>query len=181
MPTYICKIEDSDVVRFTPAGSFNKVMSPGVDTTATFDISIAPSASSINGAFIVPAGTPNSDTWESGGTFTCELRITVASNIRARCAIQRVDQFGTLIQGGTLTAFQTLTTAVPTTFTFTPTVPTWTASEEACGNRLVIRFNFDSVVPSVTASCTIEVGTTESEIISTITENNGNCRRIFIA
>lgn len=179
MPVYAPKVQDSDASPGT-GSVVNKVLSPNVETASTFMISIGAGGAAQNIHFVTDAWLINSDAWESGGTMSCKLRVTaVTGAMRARCMIRRISRTGALLQSGTFTTFQTLT-GLPGTFTFTPTVPTWTAGEENCGNRLAIRFSIDNTSAGA-STATIEVGTANSEITSTITENNGNCRRIFIA
>jgi len=174
MPIYAPKNEDSHPQN---TSNVDKVLSPDIQSASTFVISIAGGGAAQNIHFITEPWMINSDAWESGGTMTCQLRVTaVTGTMRARCQVRRMDRNGAIIDSGTLTAFQTLT-GIPGTFTFTPTVPTWAGTED-CGNRLAIRFNIDNTGVGG-GSATIEVGTANSEITSTITENNGNCRRIF--
>jgi hypothetical protein len=178
MPTYIQKAALSDV---NIAGAIStRVMSPGTETASTYNLSIAASGPNQNVYHVTIQGQINSDSWESGGSMTIEIRYTAASNMRARVRVNRVNSDGVVLQNGTLTGFQTLSGA-PATRTFTATVPTWTAGQEACGNRLVVQLQFGELLGGGGASATIEVGTTNSEIVSTITENNGNCRIINIA
>jgi hypothetical protein len=159
--------------------NLDKVMSPGIETASTFTINIALAGAAQNIHFITEPWRINSDAWESGGTMSCKLRVITATNMRVRCMIRRMNSIGALLQSGTFTAFQTITGGTAT-FTFTPIVPTWTVGQEDCGNRLVIRFNFDALSGISAADATIEVGTIDSEITSTLTETNGNCRRINI-
>jgi len=180
MPTYICKAIDSDISFSGTANPFTKVLSPGTEPASTFNLSIAPGGAQINVRFVTDQGLPSSDAWESGGSITCELRVTAASNMRARAQINRISAAGVILQTGTFTAFQNLL-AVPATFTFSAAVPTWTAADEACGNRLAIRFNFDENTVGLGATATIEVGTTNSEIVSTISENSSSCRRVSVS
>lgn len=160
-------------------GDDTRVLLPGVEAASSLSISIAAAGAAQNVHFTTPVWLINSDAWESGGTMSCKLRVTAASNMRVRCMIRRFGRLGALLQSGTFTPFQLLSAG--TTLTYTPTVPTWTSADENCGNRLGIRFQFDASVPSAAASATIEIGTADTEITSTITENNGNCRRINIA
>lgn len=177
MPTYICRMESSDqTIGSAGANDLFKLLGKETATAQTFVVS---GSAQINVHFITPQGTPSSDAWESGSTMTCELRVTAATTAKARCQIRRCNAVGTVVQTGTFTAFQNISAGG--TFTFTPTVPTWTAGEESCGNRLMIRFNFDIQAPGLSYSATIEVNTTNSEVVSTITEDTGNCRRIFVS
>lgn len=176
MPIYFPKSENSSDIT---AGDISKKLTPGIEIASTFSISIAAGGTPQNSHFTTERWLINSDAWESGGTMTCRLRVTAASNMRVRCMIRRFGPTGALLQSGTFTAFQTANAGV--TNVYTPTVPTWTSSEENCGNRLSIRFNFDASQGAFPASCTVEVGVADSEINTTITENNGNCRRINIA
>lgn len=177
MPTYIQKLDKSDVSINT--GNATYLMSPGTGNTGTFSFSIAPGGPNEQVYFVTQQGQINSDSWESGGSMTIEVTRTAASNMRCRVRVGRVDSNGTLIQIGTFTAFQNLTGG--TTKTFTATVPTWTSAQESCGNRLILQVQVGETLSGGGATATLQVGTTNSEVVSTITENNGNCRVINIA
>jgi hypothetical protein len=177
MPTYIQKAALSDVNM--AAAQSTRVMSPGTETASTYGISIAASGPNQNVFHVTNQGQINSDSWASGGTMTIEIRYTAATNMRARVRITRIDRDGDVLQTGALSALQTLNTP-PNTKTFLPVVPTWTAAQEACGNRLVAQLVFSAQIGSSPASATIEVGTADSEVVSTITENDGNCRIINV-
>jgi len=177
MPIYAPKSQDSDT---SPVASIvTKVLTPNIETASTFTINIAIGGAAQNVHFVTDMWQISSDIWESGGIISCKLRVTTAANMRVRCMIRRLGPLGGLLQSGAFTGFQTITGGTAT-YTFTPTVPAWTSAEENCGNRLAIRFNFDTVSALSAGDATIEVGTADSEITSTIEENNGNCRRINI-
>lgn len=178
MPTYVIKQADSDL----GAGvQFSKVISEGTESAGSINVSV-PGLSQDNGFVILPHGLPNSSTWESGGSVSLELNITAtnggtAATWRARCRVQRRNMAGTVIQNGVFTAFQGLdTTGVKT---FSMTAPTWTAAEEDCANRFSIVIQFENNTGAI-RTCTIESGTTNAEVVSSITENSSTCRRIFI-
>jgi len=177
MPTYYCTAKDSDVV-INVDRAF--VLSADQTSSVPVNITVAVGDTQI-GHFVTDQGDPNSDSWEGGGTMTCELNVTnvTGSLLRGRCRIRRCNANGTIIENGVFTAFQSfLTTGV---YTFTPTVPTWTTAEENCGNRLVIDFAINNSLGPGNGTIQITLGDTNSEVISTISKNSGNCRRIFIA
>lgn len=176
MPIYAPHVETTPDIS---VGNDTRVLLPGVEAASSLSISIAVAGAAQNVHFTTPRWLINSDVWESGGNMSCKLRVTATSNMRVRCMIRRFGPNGALLQTGTFTGFQT--PGAPSTVTFTPTVPTWTSADENCGNRLSIRFQFDALNAASAASITIEIGTVDTEITSTITENNGNCRRINIA
>jgi hypothetical protein len=178
MPSYIAKLNDSDIVAGT--SPTNKVLSPGAVTTSTFLISIAALGGAHNAHWHTERPRPNSDDWENGGTFTCKVRLVSASNMRVRVRLRRMSEAGGVLQSGSFTSYQIVSAASNTTYTFTPTVPTWTDAQEACGNRIAVQFQFRRVT-SAAANATVQVGDIESEIVTTIRENNGGCRRINIA
>lgn len=178
MPTYIQKAGRSDATG--AGGQASRILEPGTETASTFNVSIASGGANENYFWVTPQGQINSDAWESGGSITIELRTSGGSNCRARARVARMNRNGTIIQNGTLTAFQTIGAAAATR-TFTATVPTWTSAEEDCGNRLVVQIQFgETLSGGGGANCTVEVGTTNSEVVSTITENNGNCRIVVV-
>lgn len=180
MPTYIQKAEISDIAVVGSAANGNRLLSSEIDPSTTIISIVVPAGGPIqNLHFITRQGQINSDAWESGGNMTVALRVSLtAVNVRARVRIRRLDVNGNTIQQGTITAFQTL--IANTTHTFTAAVPTWTTAQESCGNRLAIFISFDEVLGGGGAACDIEVGNINCEVVSTITENNGNCRIINV-
>lgn len=178
MPTYIEKATISDIA--IAGGQATRVLTPGADTASTFNVSIASGGANENYNWVTNQGQINSDAWESGGSFTVELRTSGGSNCRARVRVGRVNSDGTSLQLGAFTAFQTIGAGAATR-TFSPAAPTWTSADEKCGNRLYVQIQFgERLSGGGGANCTVEVGTTNSEVVSTITENNGNCRIINV-
>jgi hypothetical protein len=180
MPTYVEKADTSDIFVADSIANGSKLLSPGVaPSTTTITVTVAAGGGAAqNFNFVTPQGQINSDAWESGGSMTVEVRTGTVNLLRARVRVRRVNALGTVLQNGTLTAFQLLTNN--TTHTFSPTVPTWTAGQEACGNRLVIQIQFDEAIANNGGSCEFVIGGANSEVVSTITENNGNCRIICV-
>jgi len=163
VPTYIQKTTNSDL---SPFAEFNKVLSSGTGTDTGITIALT-AAQVTTGGFITPSGTPNSELWESGGTWTVEVEIDVGNNkilARARCV--RLDSAGTVLQTGTYTAQDSL---VATT-SFSPVAPSWTRTEEDVDNRLAVEIEF-TCDSNMDQSATIGVGTTANEIITNITED----------
>jgi hypothetical protein len=179
MVLYICKENNTDISLTNV--EFGKEMSVNTETTGSINISVVAAATD-NGLFITPHALPNSDSWESGGTLTFLMNVTATNgggvNWRARCRVQRRNSNGIILQDGTNTAYQSIgSTGIKT---FSITIPTWTAIDEACSNRLVVVIQFNNNT-AATRTCTIETGTANASADSPITENSSNCRRVFIA
>lgn len=169
MATYIQKTDNSDVSPFT---EFNKVLSSGTGTDTGVTVSVGALASS-DGGWITPSGTPNSDSWESGGTQTVEIELDSGNmSVDGQVRIVRVNSSGTILQSGSYTANQTLFGGP---LTFSPVSPTWTGGEEDCTNRLAIQMNFTNTDDMMAQAVTVGLGTTSNEVVTDITENNGTC------
>ena len=154
------------------------------DTGTGTNITIAPLASAtLKFGVLTDSGTPNSDSWESGGTQTVTLDVDASNmNIRCRAAVGRTaDAFADSIQEGTVTGFQTLDSTGD--FTFTPSAPTWTGGEEDCENRYYVVLEFNNLDDMMQQSVRFNFQT--STVVTNITEDGGTCggapaRRIFI-
>lgn len=170
MPTYIQKTDNSDLAPSWPnTTAFDKVLSTGTGTDSTVTVSLT-SSQTKSGGFITPAGVPNSDQWEDGGTWTVELEVTTGNHqITGNCRVIRLDSSGNIIQSGALIGTQNL----DTTRTFSPVAPTWEA-EEACGNRLAIEVVFVEG-QNMANSVTLGNGTVLSEVVTDVVENAGGC------
>lgn len=176
MPTYICNNTESDLTR---GALFSKEMSASTGPTGSINISI-PNSTTDNGIFSLVHGKPSSDSWEGGGNVTFELNVTAtngggAGTWRARCRVQMRSSDGTVLENGALTAFQDITSTGIKTFTIV--VPVWSA-QQSCANRLSISVQVNNISGS-TRTATFGVGTTDSEVVSPITEDTATCRRIF--
>ena len=124
-------------------------------------------------AYITPAGVPNNDAWEDGGTEIAELDITTGNmDLRARCRVVKLSSTGVIIESGNFTGFQTLNVS---TRSFSPVSPTWAGSED-CDNRYAIEWEFESTnTMGMVLSLTITLNTTDSEVFTTISENSAGC------
>ncbi len=172
MPTYIQKTDNSDLS--SVFAEFNKVLSAGTGTDTGITISLTSSEVSAGG-FITPAGVPNSDDWEDGGTWTVEIEVDTGNHqITANVRVVRLDDVGNVIQVGSFIGAQALSSTV----SFSPVAPTWEA-EEDCDNRLAIEIQFTEN-QGMANSVTIGVGTTLSEVVTDITENLGGCLATFV-
>jgi len=174
MAVYIAKDITSDVNPITKDNTplFDDVdMSTGAGTDGSRGASI-PSQTLRSFAFITVAGVPNFDAWESGGIMTIELEVDAGNmNLRARVRIGRINSSGTVLQVGAYTNFVTLNTSQ----ILSPTSPTWTGAEEACGNRLFMEFEVENTDTMMALTLTVGLGTLANEIVSNITENAGGC------
>ncbi len=171
MPTYVEQTDNSDLSPSWPnTTAFDKEMSSGAGGDGSVVVSLL-SSETKSGGFITPAGVPNSDGWESGGTWTVEIEVDVGNHqITARARCVRLSSTGTILQSGAFTGAQVLSATV----TFSPVAPTWTGGEEDCANRLAIEVEF--IENQVMAnSVTIGLGTTANEVITDVDENQGAC------
>ncbi len=164
MATYIQKKITSDL---TPYDVFNLEISPGSGTDTTQLVSLNGNQTR-SGGFITPSGTPNSDQWESSGTWTVELEED-AGNMFVDCRVRivRLDSAGTILQSGAYTAAQ----ATNSDLIFNPVSPGWTLSEEDVGNRIAIELEFENT-SSMSQGTSFWVGEATNEVITDITENN---------
>jgi hypothetical protein len=180
MAVYILQDGHSDFQADGVPFDYHRIL--GTDTVGIQDVTFTvPAATTINIYFLTPAGHPNSDAWESGGSWTAEWGVVATgAGCRTRCRVGRARIKPTLafIQFGTFTAFQTLTSA--TLFTFNPVAPTWTTSAEDCANRIIIQYQIRNLSPSVSQNVTIRMGTTDAEVTTDVTESD-TCRRVFIS
>ena len=175
MPTYVQKDVASDV---SPYAEFNLEMSTGTGVDSSVVVSMTGSEVSAGG-FIAVTGVPNSDEWEDSGSWTVEIEVDVgAHQIEARCRAVRLNSGGSILQSGSFRAARILSPKR----VYTMTAPAWTDIEEDCGNRAAIEIEFTNT-DTMARSCTLGLGTTENEVVTDITENNGSCgatRRVFI-
>ena len=166
MPTYIQKTTNSDL---SPFAEFNREISTGTGTDTGLVVSLS-SSELVTGGFITPAGVPNSDDWEDGGTWTVEVEIDSGSHqVTARARVVRLDDVGTVIQVGSYTSFQIL----DDNRIYSPVAPTWEA-EEDCDNRLAVEIEF-SENQGMANSVTLGLGTALNEVVTDITEDAGGC------
>lgn len=177
--TYYLHAGSSDIQTIGPPFDKIRILARETMSTPPSETFTVPGGSSINLYFLTPEGTPSSDNWEDGGTFTCEWSLSTTSvQLRTRVRVGRVDtNTSTIVQLGAFTAFKTH--AASTVLTFTPTVPTWTDAEESCRNRIIVQYQINNTNPMNNRNFTVQFGSTDAEVISTITEVNGTCRRIF--
>lgn len=170
MPTYIAVDVNSDL---SPSWANTTLFDVDMDGsgTGTRNFSI-PSSTSRSASYITLANIPNSDQWEDAGSQTVELDVNSGNmDIRGRCRIVRLSSTGTILESGIFTGFQTLTSGQ---FSFSPVAPTWSTSE-SCFNRIAIEWDIENTNTMMSISITFEFGTTDSEVITDITENAGSC------
>ena len=171
MPTYIEKTTVSDLSPTWPnTTAFDREISSGAGGDGSVVVSLSASETK-SGGFITPAGVPNSDAWESGGTWIVEIEIDVGNHqvtARARCV--RLDSAGNILQGGAFTATQTLDASR----TFSPVAPTWTGGEEDCDNRLSVEMDLLEN-QGMANSVTIGLGTAANELTTDVAEDAGSC------
>jgi hypothetical protein len=135
-----------------------------------------------SGSYITDAGLPNSDAWETTGSWTVKMETGTGGhnmNIRGRVRCVRLNSSGSILQSGTFTSYQTFGNSA-TIYTFTPGNVAWTAGEEDCTNRLAIETeynNTDTMNQSVTINHYLFSVAT---VATNITENNGTCTVSFI-
>lgn len=171
MVNYIEKVTASDLSPAWPNTTlFDNVMSVGVGTDTFVTLSgmggVVESAS-----FITPAGVPNSDAWEDGGTQTVEIEVDTASaDIDVRVRIVRLNSAGVIQESGSFTGIQTLAA----TRTFSPVAPTWTGPE-LCEDRIAIELEISYNAAHGSATADIGLGTVANEVITDITEDSAGC------
>jgi len=174
MPTYIQKIDASDL---SLGGAATRVLSAGTGTDTNFVSSPANGGGTLTYFFVTDAGTPNSDSWESGGSHTVEIEIDVGNaSYTGQVRVGRCNSGGTILQQGSFTATQ----AMDVSRTFSPTAPTWTGAQEDCGNRYFIEFLVTNNNAHGSNSITVGVGTTANEVVTDITEDAGTCSAGFV-
>lgn len=170
MPTYIQRIDASDLT--LAGGTATRDMATGTGTDTNFTVNPANGGGTQTHFFLTVSGVPNSDAWESGGTFTVEIEIDLGdSNLDCDVRIGRCDSSGTILQNGSFIGAQALTTSV----SFSPVAPTWTGGEEACGNRLFIECLFTNNAVHGNHDVDVGVGTVANEVITDITEDSSGC------
>lgn len=178
MPTYIQKIDDSDLSVFA---EFNKVLSSGTGSDSGITINLSGSEE-VTGGFITPSGVPNSNQWESSGTWTVEIEVDSgpAMGVGGSVRIVRLDSLGNILQAGSYTAGQGLNIDR----IFNPVAPVWNEEDEDPDNRIAIEFRVTNNTASP-QTVIIGVGTTNNEVITDITEdvivvNINNSTDLFI-
>lgn len=170
MVNYIQKVTASDLSPAWPNTTlFDNEMSVGVGTD-TFVALSGMSGVVESASFITPAGVPNNDSWEDGGTQTVEIEVDTASaDIDVRVRIVRLNSAGVIQESGAFTGTQTLAA----TRTFSPVAPTW--SGEACGDRIAIELEIAYNPAHGSAAADIGLGTAANEVITDITEDSAGC------
>lgn len=145
-------------------------------------IAYAPvSAGTIQSCYLTKDGDPNNGAWVDSLTQTVSLDVSLANmNIRARCLVGRTDGTNTILQEGTFTAYQTLTTAV--TYTFSPVAPAWTDAQENVANQYYILFEFNNLDDMMQQSVTINLFDTGAVTADSYVAANiaAATRRVFI-
>jgi len=177
MPNYYAYNTASDLSPSWPntaAGNWAVQGGSGSSTTETVSLT---STQTKSGSWITNANKPNSAAWEDSGTWTGKIMTQSGGqnmNVRARMRAVRLNSTGTILQSGTFTAFQTLSTSA-TTYTYSITAPAWTDAQEACNNRLAVEIeynNLDTMTQSVGVN---HLPTSAVTIATDITENAGGC------
>lgn len=169
MPTYIQKVDASDL---SLGGAATRVISAGTGTDTSFTETAANGGGTETHYFVTPSGVPNSDSWESGGSWTVEVEVDVGdASVTCEVRVGRCDSGGTILQTGSFTATQ----AMDVTRSFSPTAPTWTGGEEACDNRLFVELLFTNNAAHGSHDVTVGVGTTANEVVTDVTEDAGSC------
>jgi len=123
--------------------------------------------------FISEPGFPGNSSWEDGGTWSVTLRVVIGNTfVRARCSAIRIDSSGNILQVGTPTSLQVLTSGNKD---YTISNPSWNDGEEDSGNRIAILINIENTSP-ISKSVTLGTNTTTEKVetnISTILTEDG--------
>lgn len=167
MPTYVQQTTNSDLSpSWLNTTSFDKEISVGAGGDGSVVVSLS-SDERQSAGLITPAGVPNTEGWENGGTWTVEIEIDVSNHqIVSRCRVVRLSSTGTVLQVGSFSDLQTLSASR----TFSPVAPTWTGGEDDCDNRLAIEIEFLEV-QGMANSITVGLGTTANEVITDVSED----------
>jgi len=167
--SYIQKSTTSDL---SLGGAGTNEISTGTGTDTNLNVDPANNGGTITRFFVTAAGVPNSDAWEDAGSQTVEIEIdTGDGDITGEVRVGRCDSSGTILQTGNFTSTQ----AMDASRTFSPSAPTWTGGEEACGNRYFAEMLFTNNASHGNHSIDIGLGTIANEVITDITENTGGC------
>lgn len=171
MPTYIETADNSDLSpSWANTTLFNFDMFTGASGGGNTNNTISGGAT-VSAAFITLAAIPNSDAWESGGTQTVELEVSMGDpDFDCQVRIVRLSDVGVILQSGALTAIQTL----DQDRIFSPVAPTWTGGQEDCDNRLAIELVITNN-DSMSHSLKLNIRIVTAEIITDITEDGGTC------
>jgi hypothetical protein len=172
MPTYILKIAGSDC---TPAEEFNRVISVGTESADSISVNVTAAGSPDIGHGYTLAGVPNNADWETG-VITVEVNVTTADmNMSLRLSAARINSSCAFQEATSLSAAQVL----GTTGVFNFTIPSKDWGAGATGDRIRIVYQFITTAHSG-ANVVIETGTTDTEIVTVISEGGGPVsRRIF--
>lgn len=171
MPTYVMQTTTSDL---SLGGTATRDINTSTSTASEFTTSPANGGGTETHYFVTEANVPNSDSWESGGTWTVEVFLGVTGgDIDITCDVRvgRCDSSGTILQTGSFVGTQ----AMDADRTFSPVAPTWTGGEEACGNRLFAELLFTNNAAHGGHTVGVEVNTVDNEVITDVTENAGTC------
>jgi hypothetical protein len=169
VPTYIEKVDASDLTLSGGDATLDLTTGTGTDTAVTADP--ASGGGTQTYFWVAVAGVPNSDDWEDGGTQTVEIEIDSGNgSFTGDVRVGRCDSSGTIIQVGSFIGTQ----ALDVTRSFSPLAPTWEA-EEDCGNRYFIELLVTNNNAHGNQSIDIGVGTAANEVVTDITENAGTC------
>ena len=171
MATYIYTGDDSDLApSWANTTLFDYDMFTGATGGGSSNDSI-PGSSTRSASFITLVDVPNSDAWESGGTQTIRLDVSMGdADFTGKCRVVRLSSTGTILQSGAFTGTQ----VINADRTFTPVAPTWTGGEEACGNRYAIEWEFVNA-DSMAHALKLNIRVTTADIVTDITEDGGTC------
>ncbi len=172
MATYILKIANSDCAF---AEEFNKEISSGTESADSISINVARDGTDAGRGY-TPTGVPNNNDWETGD-ITVEVNVTTADmNMDLSVQVGRINSTCLIQQSTAFTAPQTLGSTGVFTFTFSSI--NWSAG--STGDRLRVVYRFTTAAHGG-ADVVIETGTTDTEIITAISEGSPPVsRRIFI-
>jgi len=161
----------SDISDVSPFFDSNRSIKDA-STSDTINVTISGSSTELWG-FISEPGFPGNSSWEDGGTWSVTLRVVTGNTfVRARCLAVRIDSSGNLLQTGTFTSFQTLTSGNKN---YTISNPLWNDGEEDSGNRIAILVSINNMSPT-SQSVTLGTNTTTEKVetnISTILTEGG--------
>jgi len=172
MPTYYVTSTSSDLSPSwtNPNADYElETSSPGFSGGTLVSLS---GSSTGSGSFITKAGDPNSDSWEDGGSWSFDIEFSSNKNLSVECRAVMLDSSGTILQSGSFTSPQTITTS--SIYSFTITAPTWTATE-ACGNRIAIEFRVTNSAMSSQNLVFFQQDSGSSFLTTDITKDNGTC------
>ena len=162
MAIYILTGQNSEL---TGGADFNKVLNQSYETATSITVAVAASATETSLGFTKP-GTPNNSDWETAG-ITVEVNVTTAnSNIQLDVRATRINSGGTVQESSAFAGEIQLGTTGVKTFNIPST--NWTAGNAT--DRLRIDYKFRNT-DTKSRSVVIQTGTTNAEVITSITDN----------